>query len=110
MAPLVVSVQLGMNAGVLGSSGERTGLEPQSILTRYTGWGWASQVVSVVKNSTTNAGDARNAGWIPGSGRSPGGGQGNPLQYSCLENPMDTEAWWGIVHSVEEELDRTEVN
>ena len=47
MAPLVVSVQLGMNAGVLGSSGERTGLEPQSILTGCTGWGRASQVVSV---------------------------------------------------------------
>ena len=37
---------------------------------------------------------------IPGSGRSPGGGSGNPLQYSCLENPMDREAWWATVHGV----------
>ena len=39
-------------------------------------------------------------GLIPGSGRSPGGGRGNPLQYSCLENPMDTGAWWATVHGV----------
>ena len=45
---------------------------------------------SVVKNPPANAGDM---GFIPGSGRSPGGGHGNPLQYSCLENPMDGEAW-----------------
>ena len=49
----------------------------------------ASQVVLVVKNTPVNAGDIRNAVLIPGSGRSPGGGQGNLLQYSCLENPMD---------------------
>ena len=42
----------------------------------------------VVMNPTVNAGDRRDVGWIPGSGRSPGGGHGNPLQYSCLENPM----------------------
>ena len=46
----------------------------------------ASQVVLVIKNLSTNAGDIRYAGLIPGSGRSPGGGQGNPLQQSCLEN------------------------
>ena len=40
-------------------------------------------------------------GSVPGSGRSPGGGNGNPLQYSCLENPMDREAWWTTVHRVE---------
>ena len=50
---------------------------------------WASQVGLVVKNLPAQAGDIRYAGLIPGSGRSPGGGQGNPLQYSCLENPMD---------------------
>ena len=49
----------------------------------------ASQVVLVVKNPPANAGDARDKGLIPGSGRSPGGGNGNPLQYSCLENPTD---------------------
>ena len=51
----------------------------------------------VVKNSSANAGDA---GSIPGSGRSPEGGNGNPFQYSCLENPMDREAWWAAVHGV----------
>ena len=53
----------------------------------------ASQVVLAVKNPPANAGDARDAGLIPGSGRSPGEGHGNPLQYSCLENPMDRVAW-----------------
>ena len=48
----------------------------------------ASQVVLVVKNPPANAGDIRDAGSIPGSGRSPRGGHGNPLQYSCLENPL----------------------
>ena len=50
-------------------------------------------VVLVVKNLPANAGDIRDAGLIPGSGRSPGGGQGNALQYSCLENPMEGGAW-----------------
>ena len=49
----------------------------------------ASQVSVVVKNLSANAGGARDSGWIPESGRSPGGGHGCPLQYSCLENPMD---------------------
>ena len=52
----------------------------------------ASQVALVIKNLSTNAGDVRYAGLIPGSGRSPGGGHSNPLQYSCLENPMDRGA------------------
>ena len=52
-----------------------------------------SQVVLVVTNSPTNVGDQRNAGLISGLGRSPGGGHDNPLQSSCLENPMDREAW-----------------
>ena len=50
------------------------------------------------KESTCNAGDAEDSGLIPGSGRSPGGGHGNPFQYSCLENPMDRGAWWVTVH------------
>ena len=54
---------------------------------------WASQVVLVVKNPPANAGDVREVGLILGSGRSPGGGHGNPLQYSCLGNPMDRGAW-----------------
>ena len=48
---------------------------------------------SVVKNPPANAGDSGDAGLFPGSGRYPGGGHGNPLQYSCLENPMDGGAW-----------------
>ena len=59
---------------------------------------------SVVKNLPVNAGDT---GLIPGSGISPGEGNGNPLQYSCLENPMDRGAWRGIVHEVAKELDMT---
>ena len=57
-------------------------------------------MVLVVKNTTANAGDIRDAGSIPRSGRSPGGEHSNPLQYSCLENPMDRGAWWVIVHRV----------
>ena len=52
------------------------------------------------KESTSTAGDARDMGSIPGSGRSPGGGHGNPLQYSYLENPMDRGAWQATVHGV----------
>ena len=60
---------------------------------------WINKVCySVVKNPPANAGDAENGGLIPGSGRSPGGRNGNPLQCSCLENPMDREAWWATVH------------
>ena len=63
-------------------------------------WRWASQVALEVKNPSAGAGDVRDAGSIPGSGRSPGEGNGNPLQYSCLENPMDREAWRATVHEV----------
>ena len=59
-----------------------------------------SQVVLVVKNSLVNAGDIRDVGLIPGLGRSPGGEHGNPLQYSCLENPMDRGAWRATVLGV----------
>ena len=54
----------------------------------------------VVKNVLANAGDLRGKGLIPGLGRSSGGGNGNPLQYSCLENPMDRGAWQVTVHWV----------
>ena len=57
----------------------------------------------MVKNLPANARDIRGAGLIPGWGRAPGGGHGNPLQYSCLENPMDRGAWWGC-----KKLDTTE--
>ena len=54
----------------------------------------------MVKKPTDNAGDIRDANSIPGPGRSTGGGNGNPLQYSCLENPVDRGAWWATVHGV----------
>ena len=59
-----------------------------------------SQVALVVKNPPANAGDKRDVGLIPELGRSPGGGHGNPLQYSCLGNPRDREAWQPTVHGV----------
>ena len=59
-------------------------------LCRIGIWGWIQQLV---KNLSASAGDVRDAGLIPGSGRSPGGGHDNPLQYSCLENYMDRGAW-----------------
>jgi len=52
----------------------------------------------VVKNPPVSAGDAGDVASIPGSGRSPGGENGNPLQYSCLGNPMDKGVWWATVH------------
>ena len=54
----------------------------------------------MVKNLPANTGDVRDVGSIPGSEKSPGGGNGNPPQYSCLENPMDKGAWWATVHGV----------
>ena len=54
----------------------------------------------VVKNLPANAGDARDSSSVPGSGRSPGGGNGNPLQYPGLGNPTDRRAWWSIIHEV----------
>ena len=60
----------------------------------------ASPMVLVAKNPSASAGDIRDVGSIPVSGRSPGGGHGKPLQYSCLRNPMDRGAWWAIAHGV----------
>ena len=62
----------------------------------------ALQVVLVVKNMPVNTGDIREGGSIPGLGRSPGEGNGSPLQYSCLENPMDSGAWWATVRGATE--------
>ena len=72
------------------------------LLMRY-----ASQAVLVVKNLSASAADVRNEGSIPWLGRSPREGNGNPLQYSCLENPMDREAWWATVHGVTKESEMT---
>ena len=57
-------------------------------------------MIPVVKNPPANAGDRRDMGLIPGSGRLPGGGNGRPLQYSYLENPMDRGAWRATAHGV----------
>ena len=57
-------------------------------------------VTLVVKNPPVNAGAVRDTGLIPGSGRSPGGGHGNPIQYSVLEIPTDRGLWWATVHGV----------
>ena len=62
----------------------------------------------MVKNPPANAGEVKDVGYIPGLGRSPGGENGNSLQYSCLEDPMDRGAWWATVHGVAKKLDVTE--
>ena len=67
----------------------------------------ASLVALVVKNLPANGGDSGNVGSVPGSGRSPGEGNSNPLQHSCLENSMDRGAWWAIVWG-RKESDMTE--
>ena len=64
-------------------------------------------MAQVVKNLPASAGDSRDVGLIPGSGMSLGGGNGDPLQYSCLKNSMDREAWWATVHGVTKESDTT---
>ena len=64
---------------------------------------------AVIKNQSTNVGDARDTGSIPGLGRYPGGGYSNSLQYSSLENPMDRGAWRAIVHGGHKESDTTEL-
>ena len=66
----------------------------------------ASQVVLVVKNLSATAEDVRRMGLIPGSGRSPGRGNDNPLQYSSLENPMNRGGWWAMVRKVAESWTR----
>ena len=82
------------------------------ILTFSLGWAFsqfgASQMSLVVKNLPANAGEVRDAGSVSGLGRSPGGGQGYPIQCSCLESPMDRGAWRATVPGVKK-LDTTEV-
>ena len=67
----------------------------------------ASQVVLVVNNLPTSAGHVRDVGSIPGSGRSHGEGNGNPFQYSCLENPMDRGTWQATVHDLRKKESNT---
>ena len=67
---------------------------------RLTHTHYASQVALGIKNLPANTGDGSKAGSVPGSGRSPGGGHGDPLKYSCLENSMDRGAWQDTIHGV----------
>ena len=73
---------------------------PDLVIKPHTTASMSFPVCSSGKDFACNAGDTGLKGSIPASGRSPGGGRGNPLQYSCLEYPMDKGAWWATVHRV----------
>jgi len=75
---------------------------PGILRARTLEWGAIafSKGMLVVKNMPANSGDAGDVSWIPRWERYSGGGNGNPLQYSCLENPMVRGAWWAIVHGI----------
>ena len=75
-------------------------IEQSSAIERNTFLINTTQGALVIKNLPASAVDIRDTGSIPGSGRSLGEGNGNPLQHSCLENPMDRGAWWATVHGV----------
>ena len=77
-------------------------------LNKHTGWPEGFPGGSSGEEPAANAGDRRDSGLTPGRGRSPGGGHGNPLQYSCLENPMDRGDWRATVHGGHIELNMTE--
>ena len=76
------------------------------VYTHTHTYNWASQVAPVLKDPRASAEDIEGLASIPGSGRSPGEGSGDPLQYSCLENPMDRGAWRATVHRVTKSLTR----
>ena len=89
---------------IIGAGPQLSGSLDYSVVHSLYG---ASQMVLMVKNLPASAGDLRDVGLIPGSGRSPGGRNGNPLQYSCLENPTDRRACWVTVHKSRKESDVT---
>ena len=98
------SPSLSMSGCGISTAGIRGQDETRPISGKSAGLpssGGASQVALGIKNPPANAGGTRDVGSVPGLGRSPGGGHGNPLRYSCLENPMDTGAWWATVHRAE---------
>ena len=107
----ILSVSCGERPGPQSNSGKKIhctclGLGPGSRVPVYRRLAFPGD--PVVKNLPANAGDTGDVGSIPGSGRSPGVGNDNPLQYSCLENPMDRGAWWATVHGGLKESDTTE--
>ena len=85
---------------VIPSEVSQTERQIQYDITYLQNLKYDTNELSQGKESACNARDTGDAGWIPGSGRSLGEGNGNPLQYSCLENPMDGEAWQATVHGV----------
>ena len=104
----LVSFQQLLSLGLHRDTTETTQQQQQQFKRSPCKCTGASQVALVLKNPLANAGDTRDMCLIPGSRRSPGGRNGNPLQYSCLENPMDIVAWQATVHRVTES-GRTEV-
>ena len=84
-----------------GTSISKGGIRKEmNLISTLASFPWGFPGSSVVRKPPANAEDAGDKGSIPGSGRSPAGGNGNPLQSSCLENPMDRGAWWATVHGV----------
>ena len=96
------SALFGRNAWFCPPSKTEAGKLAKCLATSHSDW--ASQVAQVGRNPPANAGDTRDTGLIPGSGRPPGEGKDNRLQYSCLENPMDRGAWWATVRGVPKSL------
>ena len=93
----------------VGFGDEESNFAEASLICWFGGMRHVIKIVSggaAVKNLPANAGDTGDAVLIPGWGRSPGAGTGQPLQYSCLGNPMDRGAWWAAVHGVTESLTR----
>ena len=91
---------MGEPGGLLSTGSHRVRHDWSDLAAVAALWPVASLGGTVVKNPPANAGNTRDSGLIPGLGRSPGEGNGNPLQYSCLENPMDRGAWEATVYGV----------
>ena len=81
----------------------KVGIELHNLIMKYYLF-----KIAVVRNPPANVGDIRVVGLVPGLGRSPGVGNGNPLQYCCLENSMDRGAWWATVHGVQFDMTKHE--
>ena len=97
---IIVDFPVGRVLQIEGTQGEARAGQVDEVECHVFISSMVSQVVLVVKNLPASAGNARDVSLIPTSGRSSGGGHGNPLQYSCLENPMDRGARWATVHGV----------